>query len=359
MPIERNHRVKLLRGYGMAITTKDNQIVLKNGKHFYEKEHEIESYFPTKCPYERIIVSGNGILSTTAIKTLSENNINVILTDSFGNPVSSLNFPMVSGIGSRNRIGQYDTFRDIAKITYLQRQLLHAKFESQIKFLSSLNEDCKRVISILKEQQRIIPNLDLRKMVTIEAHTSREYFKLYSSFFNEKYQFDTRHGIGYSTQQNATDVINALLNYGYTVLAGEITKQIVGIGLDPYYSFYHKNHESFQSLTYDMIEPFRWLVEKTVYRLGNAKNKKLQIKKEHYTKHAKSGMVILDTELVKKFLEMLEVDFRKTREYERRNGMKKENGLSNCAEITIAKITVQKLVDFCNGKIDDLKSKLG
>ena len=98
MPIERNHRVKLLRGYGMAITTKDNQIILKNGKHFYEKDHEVESYFPTKCPYERIIVSGNGILSTTAIKALSENNINVILTDSFGNPVSSLNFPIVSGL---------------------------------------------------------------------------------------------------------------------------------------------------------------------------------------------------------------------------------------------------------------------
>ena len=66
-------------------------------------------------------------------------------------------------------------------------------------------------------------------------------------------------------------------------------------------------------------------------------------------------MVLLDTEIVQKFLEMLEVDFRKTREYERRNGMKKENGLSNCAEITIAKISIQNLSDFCNGKIDKFK----
>ena len=344
------HRVKLLRGYGMAISLKDNQIVLKNGKHFYEKEHEIESFFPSRFPYERIVISGRGIITTEAIKSLSENNVNVILTDSYGNPISSMNFPMVSGIGTRNRMGQYDTFRDIAKVAYLQRQLLHAKFQSQITFLSSLNEDCKQIISILKERQRQIPNLDLRKMVTVEAHASREYFKLYSSFFDEKYQFDTRHGIGSSTKQNATDVINALLNYGYSVLAGEISKQINGLGLDPYYSFYHKNHESFQSLTYDIIEPFRWLVEKTVYRLGNAKNKKLQIKKENYAKHAKSGMVLLDTELVKKFLEMLEVDFRKTREYDRRNGMKKENGLSNCTEITIVKITIQNVSDFCNGK---------
>ena len=346
------HRVKLLRGYGMAITLKDNQIVLKNGKHFYEKDHEIETYFPSRFPYERIIVSGNGILSTTAIKALSQNNINLIFTDSYGNPVSSLNFPMVSGIGSRNRMNQYDTFRDIAKVTYLQRQLLEAKFQSQINFLCTLKEDSAKMISLLKSLIRDIPNCNLRKLVQIEAQGSREYFKLYSSFFDEKYGFDSRHGMGSTkTKQNASDVINALLNYGYTVLSGEITKQIVGIGLDPYYSFYHKNHESFQSLTYDLIEPFRWIVEKTVYRLGNAKNKKLQIQKKHYCKHSKSCMVLLDTELVQKFLEMLEVDFRKTREYARKNGMKKENGLSNCSEITIVKISIQNLSDFCNGKI--------
>ena len=148
-----SHRVKLLRGYGVGITLKDNQIVLKNGKHFYEKDHEVESYFPSRFPYERIVISGRGIISTESIKVLSENNVNVILTDSFGNPVSSMNFPMVSGIGSRNRINQYDTFRDESKVTYLQRQLLHSKFQSQINFLLSLENDCRAVISHLKSLQ--------------------------------------------------------------------------------------------------------------------------------------------------------------------------------------------------------------
>jgi hypothetical protein len=78
-------------------------------------------------------------------------------------------------------------------------------------------------------------------------------------------------------------------------------------------------------------------------------------KKKHYIKHDSSGMVLLDTELVKKFLEMLEVDFRKTRQYKRKNGMRKENGLSNCAEIMIAKISIQNLSDFCVGKNQEFK----
>ena len=52
---------------------------------------------------------------------------------------------------------------------------------------------------------------------------------------------------------------------------------------------------------------------------------------------------------------MLEVDFRKTRQYERKNGMKKDNGLSNCAEITIAKISIQNLSDFCIGKSEEFR----
>ena len=115
MPHDKIHRVKLLRGYGVGISLKGNQIVLKNGKHFYEKEHKVESYFPSRFPYERIVISGNGILSTQAIKTLSEHNVNLIFTDSYGNPVSSLNFPMVSLVGSQNRMGQYDTFRNNIK----------------------------------------------------------------------------------------------------------------------------------------------------------------------------------------------------------------------------------------------------
>ena len=70
---------------------------------------------------------------------------------------------MVSGIGSRNRMNQYDTFRDDIKTTYLQRQLLHSKFQSQINFLSSLDEDCRKVIPQLKSLQRIIPNYSSRK----------------------------------------------------------------------------------------------------------------------------------------------------------------------------------------------------
>ena len=56
---------------------------------------------------------------------------------------------------------------------------------------------------------------------------------------------------------DASDVINALLNYGFSILYAEVAKQLNALGFDCYVGFYHKVHESRLQLVYDMIEPFR------------------------------------------------------------------------------------------------------
>ena len=65
--------------------------------------------------------------------------------------------------------------------------------------------------------------------------------------------------------QKPTDILNSILNYGYAILAGEITKSILLNGLDPYCGFLHFDRDNRTSLTYDLIEDFRQqIVDKTV-----------------------------------------------------------------------------------------------
>ena len=138
---KKNHyNVKLLRGYGVSINLKDNRIILKNGQHDITGKSETEEYFVTRMPYEKIVISGRGYVSTDAIKLLSEKNVNVILTDTYGNPISSMNGIMSSATSTRYRMGQYDAFRDPDKVTYLRRKLLSDKLESQINFFKSLEK---------------------------------------------------------------------------------------------------------------------------------------------------------------------------------------------------------------------------
>jgi CRISPR-associated protein Cas1 len=68
-----------------------------------------------------------------------------------------------------------------------------------------------------------------------------------------------------------------MLNYGYAILASEITKNIMLNGLDPYCGFLHYDMNKRTSLTFDLIESFRQqIVDKTVFSLINRKQVTLE-----------------------------------------------------------------------------------
>ena len=343
----KNHyNVKLLRGYGVSISLKDNKINLKNGVDILSGKSETESWFITQLPYEKIVISGKGYISTDALKLLNQNNRNVILTDTFGKPVSFMNGMMESLTATKYRMAQYDTFRDPVKCLYLQNQIVKSKLISQINFLKSTeNELVNNGIIQLEGYLKQIENHSISP-IKIEAPSTHVYFRNFAKLIPEKYGFNSRsNSVVRITKRNATNVINALLNYGYAVLAGEISKFVNGLGLDAYSGFYHKSHTGFQPLVYDIMEPFRWLVDSTVWKFSDLEQVH-RIRVKDYT-HTKDGFVVMDDSLIKRFLEKLERTFQQERKYEFRHGAKTSDGLKNVQEITVAKIAVQNLSNFC------------
>ncbi len=349
---QRNHyNVKLLRGYGVSINVKDNHLILKNGQNDITGQFEKEEWFVSKIPYEKIVISGKGYVSTEAISILNQNNINVILADTYGNPISFMNGGMVSNTAIRYRMGQYDTFRDPVKVLQLQKWILKEKIQSQINFFKSLEnpELTDGISKLVQYHSQIDSKTNLKELIKIEAGSGRYYFLNYAKLIPEKYGFQSRRGGGLvNSKRYASDIINALLNYGYTVLAGEIAKFVNGMGLDPYCGFYHKPDTSFQALVYDLIEPFRWLVEYAVYKLANVDNRQT-IRMKNFT-HTRDGNVVMDSDLIRRFLEVLERKFQSERPYEFKHGLSRDDRMSMCQEITIVKISLQNLADRCIGK---------
>jgi len=332
----RNHyNIKFLKGYGHSISVKDSKIILKDCHDPFSKP-EVEEWFVKDMPYQRIVLQGKGYISTESLSLLSENNRNVILLDNRGKPVTFCNGVRDSLTATKYRMAQYDTFRNKAKKDYLIQQILKAKLESQIRFLKSV--DNPEIIQGVKK---------LEKLGISEAVSSRFYFDNYAKLIDERFGFKKRNSVRIE-KKNATDVINALLNYGYSVLAGQISAYINGVGLDAYYGIMHKNHTSFQSLVYDMMEPFRWLVDYSVWKISDAKSRN-RISKKQYA-YTREGIVVLEYDLIRKFLELLERTFQKERRYYYRHGAFTKDGLKSVQEITIAKIMVQNLADFCVGK---------
>ncbi len=345
---QHNHyNIKFLKGYGFSIKVKDSKIILKNTADPFS-EPEVEEWFVNKMPYEKIVLSGKGYVSTEALALLSEHNRNLILLDVYGRPITYLNPVVESLTNTQYRIGQYDTFRDESKRDYLSRQIVKAKLDSQINFLRSTNRpELDEGICKLEGMMDMIGH---DTPIVLEKNSAITYFKEYQKLIPKRFEFHSRNNASLSSsKRNATDVINALLNYGYTVLAGEISKFINGMGLDAYYGFYHKNQSGFQMLVYDIMEPFRWLVDYSVWKIAESDAKGYRINLKDYTR-TREGLVVMDYSLVKRFLELLERTFRKERRYDFSRGKKTADGLKNVQEITIAKITVQNLADYCIGK---------
>ncbi len=103
---KKNHyNIKFLKGYGIRIRLKDHRIILKDGMNPFTEVQEKEEWFVTQIPYEKIVISGKGYVSTESIKLLAEKNINVILTDTYGNLISNMNNVMSSSTATNYRIG--------------------------------------------------------------------------------------------------------------------------------------------------------------------------------------------------------------------------------------------------------------
>ena len=107
------------------------------------------------------------------------------------------------------------------------------------------------------------------QIMGIEGKTSNDYWNCVKHFIPKEIGFNGR-------TKKPTDLINSMLNYGYAILASEITKSILLNGLDPYCGFLHYDMINRTSLTFDLIEPFRQqIVDKTVIGLVNRKQIKI------------------------------------------------------------------------------------
>jgi CRISPR-associated protein Cas1 len=113
---------------------------------------------------------------------------------------------------------------------------------------------------------------------------------------------------------NASDPVNALLNYGYAVLESECRKALNTVGLEPTVGFLHETKQARYPLVYDLMEPYRWLVDTTIIEC---------LEFERFSKNdfyrLDNYVLRLRPEAVKKLLAALQLRFNSTTLYRNKN----------------------------------------
>jgi CRISPR-associated protein Cas1 len=100
-----------------------------------------------------------------------------------------------------------------------------------------------------------------RELVGIEGMVARNYWLIVREVIDPKLEFVGRLMGKTDRPMGAVDPVNALLNYGYSVLETQCRAAINGCGLDPYIGFVHEAAPNKTPLVYDLQEPYRWLVD--------------------------------------------------------------------------------------------------
>lgn len=82
--------------------------------------------------------------------------------------------------------------------------------------------------------------------------------------------FSIIYGLHFSRKDNS--FVNALLNYGYTILRSCVARAVVSMGLAPVFGVFHSNKHNPYCLVDDLMEPIRPLVDMYVSKILELSN---------------------------------------------------------------------------------------
>jgi len=279
-------------------------------------------FFPHKINHDLIIIDGHtGNITFEAMRWLSKHNINLTLLNWNGQLLANVMSEQPKS--GKLRIKQYQKYLDSTDRFEIALKIVQTKVEQSLNLLEELSRfyasvDITKIrkaaekedlflLDIMKNSEKQDVSKSIKQLMTYEGRIAGIYHDNLTSIFKELYSefnFTGRKNKTNSRNYNASDEINALLNYGYAILESEIRKGINATGLDYSIGFLHEINQSRTPLVYDIQELFRWLIDVSVIQLLEEKKIK------------KSGFIItenyhmrLGESIAKKLIEKINSNF--------------------------------------------------
>ena len=270
----------LITGFGTSINVDKRKLIITNKL----KDTRLE-FFPHKINHDGIIIDGHtGNITFEAMRWLSKHNINLTLLNWNGQLLANV-MPEQPKSG-KLRVKQYQKYLDSEARFEIALKIVQTKVEHSLNLLEELSRFYESVnivkirksaekedlflLNIMKNSEKQDISKSIRQLMTYEGRIAGIYHDNLTTIFNQlnpEFNFTGRKNKSNSRNYNASDEINALLNYGYAILESEIRKTINSVGLDYSIGFLHEINQSRTPLVYDIQELFRWLIDISIIQL--------------------------------------------------------------------------------------------
>ena len=216
---------------------------------------------------EQLILMGNITLTNPVFSSLLDRSIDTVFMSRYGRYRGRL-----LGLDKRNiqlRQTQYRRYEDESfrlqwaryvvkgKLFNLRTFLLRFARRRQLDMSASIHR-LRQLVNTVDKQDRVA------KIRGMEGVGSALYFKGLRAFFPESLGFNGRN------RRPPKDPANALLSFGYALLANSVENAVCQTGLDPHLGYFHVVDYGRPSLVLDLMEEFRpILVDSVVLNIAN------------------------------------------------------------------------------------------
>jgi CRISPR-associated protein Cas1 len=249
----------------VVIDTAQTKISVKDGCFYISSPHHKRQIHPRRL--SSIAVYANTLINSSAMMLAVDYQIPILYFDRIGRIRARIASPYFVNLASLRRKQLLVWGTPLA--TELAANQLIIKLSGQEILLNRLktqraNARAKLTgilaqVSVVKEKlelERKRPLGEARSsLMGIEGGFARAYWAGLSACLEDPYRFGKR------SRRPARDLFNAALNYlygmGYTV----VESAIFATGLDPFVGYLHVENYRKTSLVFDLIEPFRPLID--------------------------------------------------------------------------------------------------
>ena len=202
-----------------------------------------------------VFLNGNWTFTSTLIQKLIANGAILVLMNGSWRP-----YALIGGETEGNTLLRERQYNDQHKLEKV-KWLVNNKINNQILLLKDRRSKTQKEREGLKKMKKLLIWTEKAKtakeILGFEGNASKVFFKLYFGKFNWRWR----------KPRTKYDEFNTLLDIGYTYLFNFIEAHLRLYGFDIYKGFYHTEFYQRKSLVCDMVEPFRCIVDHTLYRL--------------------------------------------------------------------------------------------
>lgn len=228
-----------------------------------------------------VVVSGHAVLTTGVIGALGKAGVDLIFLGYDGRFVGRMERPLAKNLFLRK--AQYRLSDDDSWSLEIARQIVGRKCGHMLVFAQRLAREkavegsSERIAKFKGALRGVGSAHSIGSLRGLEGFCTRLYYAILAGGIDKtEWRFTDR------SRRPPRDPANALLSYGYAVLANIVESEVLSAGLDPYCGTLHAETYGRPSLALDLMEEFRpVVVDPCVLKVLNLK----MLSTAHFREH--------------------------------------------------------------------------